>query len=646
MGANEQSATFAVNLGGDFAAKAKDNAQAADKLAGALDGDLASLKAMQGALRNLQQGSLGATKEARALKEQIAAQKASIGSTQAQLLQMGAGLRKTGKSSKDSALESASGFRSMIEQLKGSSGAAGSMTRNVASLAGQLGKAGLYGAAALAVIGIVAVASATVLATLALAKYALGVQDARRSEMIRLEGLTKLPNYFGIAAGKATDLQASIDRVSEKVALGRDKIYGYAESLYRAGLRGKNLDAALSGTAIRASVLGEEMGAAFAGMAAGAALTGQSVIQLAKRTEQQFGGLAKRQLLSFSVQLQKARENIDALFRNVKIEGFLGAFSTITKMLSQSTASGRALRVMFETLLNPLFGSAESGASIVKRLFQGIIIGALGVTIVILKLRNWWRDSFKGMGSDVKWANVAVYVGIGAVVALTGSLLTLTAVAVAVGVALAVAWALALAPMVLITGAVLAIGYGFVSAWEEGKKFYDGLKNQPWAQLGVDILLGILSPLGAIGDAGEVLGKKMLQGFKKVWEISSPSRVAGLLVERDIAGGAIGGAVRAGPRVGRAMGEMLQPSAGRGFGRAAVGRLEPTSRADRYFDRRQQSSGRSGRPRISIAQLHVHTSSDNPKQAAIELYDELCTLVEGAATEVGAMLFDDAEAVG
>lgn len=622
MGANGTSATFAVNLGGDFSQKAGDDAQAADKLADALDNDMASLKSMQAALRNLSQGSLGATKEARALKEQIAAQKAAIGGTQAQLLQMGAGLRRTGKATKESSLDSARGLQSMVEQLKGSSGAAGSMTRSVASLTAQLGKAGLYGAAALAVIAVVAVGSALTLATLALAKYALGVQDARRAEMIRLEGLTKLPSYFGIAAGKATDLQAAIDRVSAKVALGRDKIYGYAESLYRAGLRGKNLDAALSGTAIRASVLGEEMGAAFAGMAAGAALTGQSVIQLAKRTEQQLGGLARRQMLSFSVQLQKAKENLDALTRGVKIEGFLSGFATLTEMLSQSTATGRALKVMLETLLNPLFGDAEHGAPIVKRLFQGMVIGALGVTIAILKLRKWWRDSFGGMRSDTNWANVAVYVGIGAVVALTLTLVTLTATVLALGSAFAFVFGATVLtfglPFLLLGAAIAGVVYAFMWVLREANKFYQLIKDVPWSEIGVEILQGILGPLAYLWKAGKTLGLQMVKGFKEAWEIRSPSRVAGVLVERDIAGGAIGGANRAGPRVGRAMGKMFTPSA-----------------ADRYYD--SPGAGRQGgRKALSIRELHVHTSSDDPKKAALEIYDELCTLLEGSAIEVGA----------
>lgn len=622
MGANETSTTFAVNMGGDFAQKAGDNAQAAEQLADALDGDMASLKAMQAALRNLSQGSLGATKEARALKEQIAAQKAAIGGTQAQLLQMGAGLKRAGKASKDSSLESARGLQSMVEQLKGSSGAAGSMTRSVASLTTQLGKTGLYGAAALAVIAVTAIAAATTLATLALAKYALGVLDARRAEMIRLEGLTKIPNWFGIAAGKATDLQAAIDRVSSKVALGRDKILGFAESLYRAGLRGKNLDAALSGTAIRASVLGQDMGAAFAGMAAGAALTGQSVIQLAKRTEQQLGGLARRQMLSFSVQIQKARENLDALFRGVHIEGFLVRFATLTKMLSQSEATGRALKVMLETLLNPLFGSADRGAPIMKRLFQGMVIGALAVTIQILKLRKWWRESFGGMRSDTDWANVAVYVGIGAVVAFTLTLVTLTATVLALGAAFAFVFGATVLtfglPFLLLGAAIVGVGVAFAWLWGEAKKFHQLIKDVPWSEIGVGILQGIFGPLGYLWKAGKALGLEMLKGFKSAWEIRSPSRVAGLLVERDIAGGAIGGATRAGPRVGRAVGKMFTPSA-----------------ADRYYD--SPSGGRQGGGKaLSIKELHVHTSSEDPKKAALEIYDELCSLLEGSAIEVGA----------
>jgi hypothetical protein len=680
--ASVPSAEFAVNIGGNFADGALSNVEAAEKLADAMDQDMASLKAMQGALRNLSAGHMGATKDAKALREQIAAQKVVLAQNQVQALKLGttvvaqaraakqareveakaqlvaqkaaqqaatqaakeakaqlvaqqAAQRTAQQATKTVALEarklSAQHFQVFRDQLMASNTAVGSMTSSAVRLTSVLGKGGVAGAVGLAVVALLAVASATGIAVGALGKYALGVLDARRAEMIRLEGLTKLPNWFGVAAGKATDMQAAIDRVSQKVALGRDRIVAYAESLYRMGLRGKNLDVTLQATATRASVLGEEMGNAYASMAMGAALTGRSLKAMADLTERRFGALARKQMLSFTVQIQKARENFDALFRGVRIEGFLSRFAVLTEMFSQSTATGRALKVMLETLLNPLFGSADHGAPILKRFFQGIVIGALYAGIGVLRLRNWFRTTFGGMGKDWDLANKAVYAGIAVVGIFTAQLVVLTAAVTALGVALGIVFAVNIAAAGIVVGALAAIGYGFYKlyTWADKARKWLGMG---WGEVGVAILAGLLNPFSTLFTVGLKLGKKMLEGFKQAWEIKSPSRVAFRLVSHDIAGGGQRGAESAGPRVGVSVGRMFMP---RDPGPSAGGRGYTEAGGGAAFGGRLGASGGEGK-RISIDQLHVHTSGGgNPRKDAYELYQELCSLFEAEELSVG-----------
>jgi hypothetical protein len=635
---NEQ-ATFAVNVGGDFEQRLLGGADAGDKLADSLDADLVALKAMQSALRNLQGGSLGATNEARRLKEQITAQKASIAGTQAQLLQMGAGLRRTGKASKESAADQVKGMQAMVAQLQGSNTAIGSMLTQTRALTASLGKAGVAGAAALVVVAFAAVTAAIGAATVALASYALRVVDARRSEMIRLEGLTKIPNWFGIIAGKASDMQAAITRVSSAVALGRDKIVGFAESLYRAGLRGRNLDQALEGTAIRASVLGDDMGSAFASMAAGAALTGQSIQQMVQRTKNQLGGLAARQMLSFTVQLQKARENIDALFTGVKIEGFLSKFATLTELFSQSTATGRALKVMLETLLNPLFGSANSGAPILKRLFQGMVIGALAASIAIVRLRLWWRDTFGQIRTNINWTNVAVYTGIALFGIMALSLITLTGVVLALGGAMALVFGASVLtlglPLVLFGAAVVGVVYAFKYLITWGKRAYEYLKGIGWSTVGASILQGILNPLGALYEAGLRLGKRMVSGFKAAWESRSPSRLAARIVDQDIGAGLEIGSRKAGPRAGKALGKMMSEGM---RGESSGGASYPTSYPSGAGASVSVSQGSGGVTHVTIERLEVNVtprSGDNPTMVR-SVADEFARMLETALLQMGA----------
>ena len=572
-----EQATFAVNIGGDFQQGSLANADAADKLAAALDEDVIALRAMQGALRNLKSGNLEASEEAKQLKLQIAAQKAVIGSTQQELLKFGDAWKRNRKGSKDSAIEFAAQARSMstfMDQIAGSNTTLGAFLSKTQSLSGQLGKAGLAGALALVVVGFAAVTAAIVAANVALASYALRVVEARQAEMIRLEGLTKLPNWFGIAAGKAGDMKAAIDRVSASYALGRDKIAQYTETLYRMGFRGRNLDQVLEGVTIRASVLGEEMGQAFASMAMGAVLTGQSIKGMVDKTKAQFGELAQRQMLSFSVQLRKARENIDGLFANVKISSFLKGFAEINRMLSQSSVEGRALKAIIESMLNPLFGASEKGAPVMKRLFQGMILGALDLAIAVARLRLWWRDTFGEMRTGINWTTIAVYAGIGAFTLMALTVAGLTAAVATFGAVVAFVFGAQLLtiglPFVLLGAAIWAV----IAAVKKLFEWVDKLRNflgANWREVGVAISHGLTDPLSGIGDIGFLLGRKMVQGFKDAWGIRSPSAVARRMVRQDIAAGATRGADEGGRKAGYAIGKAFMPSMGAGdYGRSAA----------------------------------------------------------------------------
>lgn len=695
-GKGEMQATWTLNADGNFEEKLQENAQSADKLQESIDRDIKSLREMQRALSNLKGGALGSTAQAKDLKDRIAAQKSLIAGQQSMLLRLGVDWKKLGTQTAEATKRQNASIKGLSVTSESSFGA---MLKRVEALNGRIGKAGMVGLIAFAVTKYLALAAAIAAASRALASYALRVLDARRSELLRFEGLTKMPNYWGIAAGKATDLQASVDRVTSSVSLGRDKVVEFATWLYRAGLRGKNLDAALEGTALRASVLGEEMGTAFGGMAMGAALTGQSVVRMTEVVKRQLGGVAARQMLSFSVQVQKARENVDAMFRGVKIEGFLVKFATITELFSQTTATGRALKVMLETLLNPLFGSADGGAPILKRFFQGMVIGALYVTIAILKLRKFWKESFGEMGIKVNWAKVALYGGIAVVGLLTIAVIGLTAVVTALGVAVGatvgVAWLLFARLALMVGGVVLAIGTALTAsvAWIVGnyRKAFEFLRSIDWSEVGTAIVDGIASGLSKLWEMGKELGNRMLKGFKEAWGIKSPSHVARGLVRKDIAGGMVLGARDAHPRVSRAIGGMSVPRAGVGIGvgarvGAAVGlgmrlggppmplagnpyarRLGPRipegnssagfgSKSTAGFSislgkRRDDGpaiAGRLGRKppppagggrglHLEIGELHIHSSSSDPKELARAAVGEISQQLEVALIEMGVL---------
>src|SRR4051812_16637266 len=332
---------------------------------------------MQAAMKNLQGGTVVNIKQFKQLQEQILAKKSALAQAQSSFLALGGTFNKAGGSS--------SSFQARLAELAKQSaampGPLGGLVARFQSLAAVVG-GGLIAAGIVAIVaGLALLVAGTIAAVNALARYGVAQADARRSELLRIEGLTKIRNWYGLAAGNAGQMQVGIDKGSASSALSRDKVAAYSEQLYRMGLRGDNLSAALEGVAIKSSVQGEAQASMFAQWAAGAALTGGSVRRLADDVKARLGGIAERQMLSLTVQAEKQQEAFAALFSGLNIEPFLKAKKAVSDMFSQSTASGRALKLLLTTLVQPLVNAATAAMPVIKRFFQGMILAALDIGI-------------------------------------------------------------------------------------------------------------------------------------------------------------------------------------------------------------------------------------------------------------------------
>lgn len=500
--------TFALDLEDGTSGPAEDAASALQNLRSQIDADTKALAAMQKAMKNLQGGTSVNVKQFKELKAQIDLKKQALAQNTSAVLAMGGSLRSSSGSGK--------AMKSMLEQITKQAqglpgplaGVVGQLSSMRGLLAGGLIALGLVAIAA----GMAAVTVAAIAATAALLKYGVSQADAHRSELLRLEGLTKIRNWYGVAAGSATELQQSIDSVASRSAIGRDQLAKYAEQLYRTHLRGQNLTDALEGMAIKASTQGEAQAQLFASWAAGANMAGGSVKKLADDVKARLGGIAARQMLALDVQAKKMRESFDALFRGLRVEGLLKALNMVTELFSQNTVTGRALKVLVETIFQPMIGAVEFLAPLVKRFFQGIVVSALLVTLGLLKLRKWFKATFgdseilKGFDAT----EVAFYAGVAAASALVAIL----------GV-VAIATAAAAAPLVAIGLAI----WGVISAvsWLAEK-----WAAVDWSGLGRSIVDGIVSGVkrGAswVYDTIGNLGKGAWRTFKQALGIASPSK--------------------------------------------------------------------------------------------------------------------------
>lgn len=602
---SDDTARFALALEDETSKPALEAAHALKALKAQLDADTGALREVRTAMAAMKGTTAANSKEFRDLKAKSLALKESIGQNAQKFAALGGVFKKTASSAHPLEAE----LRKLLADVRAAPGPLGSMAGGLGELAGLLASpVGLLTAIA---GGMLALAGAAVVATASLLRYGIAQSDVRRTELLRLEGLTTIRRWHGLAAESAEHLQGAIDRVSDSTAAGRGDLERYTAQLYRAGLRGQNLQDALEGVATVAQVQGEGRAMRFAQMAAGANLAGHSVRRLADDVKARLGGIARRQMLSLDVQSQKLHERLDRIFSGLRIEGFLGALNEVTSLFSQSTATGRALKTIVETMFNPLLDAMGSGAPLVKRFFQGMVIGALQLALVIVRTRNWLHRTFgdASLFRGLDAGKLAVYGGIAVVGAFVGVLLGLAAVAGVVAASVT----LLVAPFVLIAGAVAAVIAGVMKLGDYLAGFR-GVFRSAGDSLVAGLVEGLASGRDRIVGSVRGLANDATSALRDVLQIRSPSRVfadLGTQIPRGLAAGISEGADAATGAVEGLAGDAADAApGGRGAGGAARS--------------------------LSIGEIHIHTAATDARGIAEELRQKLAEVFEGLALQTGA----------
>ncbi len=606
-------AEFTLELQDEMSGAAEDAAGALEKLRKSIDSDSRALAEMQKAMRNLQGANVVNVAQFRKLKEQIDLKKASIAQAQGSYIALGGTFNKTASSGKGFG----SALSALQKQVQSMPGPVGQLGGRLGALQGMLAGGGAIAAGILVIVAALgALVVASVAATAALYKYGTAQADARRNELLRLEGLTKLRFWYQRTAGNAGEMQTAIDRVSASSALSRDKIAGYSEQLYRLGLRGDNLSKALEGTAIKASTQGDAAASAFAGWAATIGLAGGSVDKLVDKVKARLGGIADKQLSSSAVQAEKLKEAYNALFNGLSMDKYLRAWREVNELLGQSTASGRALKQLVEHILQPLIDSSTAAAPVVKRFFQGMILGALAVEIAILDLRLMFKRTF---------GDVELFKGLDKLeLGLTLGKLAVYGLLAAFGLLAAVV----VASLAVMVGPFAAVGAAlFWIGWKAGE-LVTWWEKQDWGALGTAIVDGIVNSLKAgwsiIGETVSGLADEAVKSFKAGLGIASPSKVfadLGIEIPRGIAVGVEKGTPEARESVDNAVTPQLAPATAARPVPAPAGARAPQSAAT---------------VPVHIGEVHIHTSSDKPHDMALDLRRELESILQNVAIQLGA----------
>lgn len=650
MANEDQKAEFAVGLKDEMTEAAESAASALVKLKGEIDSDVRALKGMQQAMATLKTSGVTSGEEFDKLKVRSEALKKSVSDNTQTFLRTGGSFERTAKSGRSFAdrvkqlTNDSKNLSGVVDKTAKSSRGLDDkftqLTKHTALMPGPLGNVigklerfrsltsggGMSGGIMLVVAALAALVAASVAAIAALYRYGVAQANARRTELLRLEGLTKLRFWYQRIPGNAKEMQKSIDSVSASSVLGRDEIAKLNNELYRMGLRGENLKQALTGAEMKMSVQGEAAARRWIGYAATVQMAGGAVKKMTDRVKADIGGIHMRMLMDAEVQSKKLKESYDALFNGLNIESYLGAWKDINDLVSQSTESGQALKAVIETLIQPLIDDVGAGTPILKRFFQGIILGLLDVSDAVLDLRIWWRQTFGG-GVGPGWAEQknALIVGRTLVVALGMAFMFLA------GWVIAATWPILLGVFALY--AFINTMRLLVELWEEidfsllGKYIVEGLVD------------GIKSMWNAADKAMSELATRIKTKLKDVLGIKSPSRVfAELGIE--IPRGVTAGIVRGQPEVESAVGMMVRPRIELPeLTEQAPPRVQPAQapEAQSSAPAAAAAMGR-GATTITLGDININARSDRPEEMAADFRRELERVLESVALQLGARM--------
>ena len=333
---------------------------------------------------------------------------------------------------------------------------------------------GTTGAIAAATVVVVALAAAVLELTkkviesvIEIGKFGVEMSEANNHALLLAQGMLR-----SVKGGEA--LNDKINFLNSRLPLAREEIAGMAQNLAMAGYRGTALATALQNAGIRAARL-------------------------------KFGPDFEKEMLSTEQQSKVFKANLQSVFGGLKIEGLLKALQTLVSLLDTSTASGNAIKVVFESLFQPLIDGLAGAGPKIENFFLQLEILALKALIGI-----------KPYGSVILKVVEAFVVGaaviIGVVVVAFGLLAAgiLTVVVLVGALAAGFVW---LAGVGLQAGADIQEFFDKFSLADIGKAMIEGLAN------------GIAGAGGAVLDALTGVVTKAVDAAKKALGIASPSKV-------------------------------------------------------------------------------------------------------------------------
>ena len=348
-------------------------------------------------------------------------------------------------------------------------------------------------------------------------------------------------------------------------------------------------------------------------------------------------------MMRLNIASQRLQFSFMKLFRGLDLSKFLGGIDRLGALFDTTNASGQALKLAIETVMQPLFDAVGKAEPYVAEFFKGIIHGALRVYIAILRLEiailkamsPETRAEVKKLVDKVFTLENAFALGTAAGVALAVVLgviaLAMLGIAVSVAVAMVpffIFWGVVYGIVEAITHAGAIVGWfkkkiGSMAdavadvatdLWDAGANIVEGL----W--------LGIKSKWKIVIDKIKGLADLLPDVVKKALGIASPSKIMMQLGSFTAAGLVMG--------IDGGVDDVREASAG--LGEAAASGAEASAAAGVGAPANTIASPATSAPTRTVHIEHLHIGDSSVAQSNLEAFKRACDeWLEGVSLSIG-----------
>ena len=464
-------------------------------------------------------------------------------------------------------------------------------------LAGSGGGIGLLiGGGVMATAVVVALIAALGMLAVAAGRAAISAANAARDQRLTLDAMLG-------TVGAGGQLQATYIAIAKATGIGIDRQFELTKQLKAANVSAKDMPAALRAIATQEAAIGQDETAELVKQLKAGSV---SANKLAADIEKKYGGAVRQKMLGLDQLWERFRVTVGETFGGLKIDGLLGQLSEMVDLFDQSTASGRAMRNIFEAVFQPLVDSAASALPYIALFVVQMAIVFVKAALAVKPLTDKLREVFGIEPSNAVEVTISA-----ATVAAWALVVVLGAMAVALAI-VAVLILLVLSPLIVL-GVVIYTVYSLITSGADATvKKLQGLTSsftavgKGWSD---GLAGGLKDGQKTVQDAAVAVAAATEGTFRTETKTNSPSKLFDEM-GYGLPWGLANGITRGIPRV-----------------EAAITRMAPTAES-------VEGSTVNSRTVTVAVELNVH-GAGTARETISELREGVTNLFEGLALQLG-----------